>query len=1070
MPNHFRAAAFLIPAAATAALFAQSYSISTVAGQTVIRDGIPASQAFFRNPFAVVADAQGIVYIADNHDNRVRRIGKDGQITTIAGTGISGYSGDGGPAASAKLSDPSSLAIDKAGTALYISDRGNLVVRKVDLKLGIIGTVAGNGKSAAATGNDGRALLAGMSPDSITLDDAGNLYICEYWNHRVRKVDPATGIISAFAGNGSRGYGGDTQNAINATISYPYGVTTDGVNALYIADWGNSLIRRVDLKSNIISTIAGTGYPVAYGDDGPAIQAGLEGPEAVASDAAGNLLIVDNNQLRYYTASNKAINTIAGTGDLGFRGEAGSGAMGAQFAFPTGIAILGNSDYLVADGGNYRVRRITNSNIFTVTGSFALDGATATATVFNNPVGMATDSLGNLLIADTGNNRIRKALASTGIVSTVLGTGVAGWLNGRIGTPRGIAVGANNILYVSDTYSHRILRIDDTGISTIAGTAGKTGFTGDNQLAKSALLSSPTAVRVDAQGNLFFVDSGNYRVRKIDTNGTITTVAGNGFPIYVGDNVAATSAPMTPRDIALDSAGTLYIADGLNGRVRRVTVSNGLISTIAGNGLITLSTGDGGPATKASLLLPTGVALDSASNVFISDYGENTIRRVDARTGVITRIAGTGIGQYQFNGETGSALAINIGPRGISVLADGTILVADTDNDRIRKLTPQVAKTLSISFGDKQSGTVGQRVTLSAAVTDAKNIGVANTTVNFTVVSGSGTLAANSVFTVADGTASVQLTLGPDPGPVAVRADSAGLSPVTFTLTATAPAPPPVPNITSITGLPQSQPPVAVLSTNGLMVITGQNFLSTSTAVTVGDADLVNGSLPRTFQGFCVDVSGTRAPILSVSSKQIIFQSPDVPIGAAATVSVIAGCGTALETASGAGVSLPVKATAAEIFSMQINADGTAQVAAMNYGTQLPAMTAQPGDQVLVYLTGLGATDPAINAGDIVAGDAGVVASLTLQLGSTMIVPDYVGIAKDFPGAPYITSIRENAGVYEILLTIPADTVTGNLPLVVTTADGSSPATAMLMVASGNSLIRSEPMAEEKRRRVKDRN
>ena len=252
------------------------------------------------------------------------------------------------------------------------------------------------------------------------------------------------------------------------------------------------------------------------------------------------------------------------------------------------------------------------------------------------------------------------------------------------------------------------------------------------------------------------------------------------------------------------------------------------------------------------------------------------------------------------------------------------------------------------------------------------------------------------------------MTLGLSPGTVTVRASAPGLASVTFTINVVPPFINNTPN--AVTGLPMSNPPVTALSINGLMQISGQGFLAGGggTAGIVGDGDLVNGKLPTVYQGVCVTLSGTPAPLLAASSTQMIFQVPALAAGGTADVSVTTACGTGQDLPT-PPVTLPVQTTTPEFFYTSHNADGTALVAAMSNATGQPAPISQPGDAVTVYLTGLGATD-STNPGDALTNYAGVNAGVTLQLGAETIAPDWVTTPASLPGAPYITSIGENAG------------------------------------------------------------
>jgi sugar lactone lactonase YvrE len=327
------------------------------------------------------------------------------------------------------------------------------------------------------------------------------------------------------------------------------------------------------------------------------------------------------------------------------------------------------------------------------TPGFLGDGGLATSAEISSPqVGYSDDS-GNVYIADANNNRLRK-VTSTGKIYTVAGNGT-----GAFAGDSGLATAAElyyvtgavkdsaGNVYVSDFYNNRIRKIKSNGkIYTIAGT-GVGSYNGDGIKATTADINHPVGICLDKKGNIYFADEFNARIRKIDTAGIITTVAGNGSPGYTGDNIVATSAELNSADgIAVDDSGSLYIADQSNQRVRKVNYKTGIITTIAGKDTAGYS-GDGSAATLAKLSGPQGVAVDKMGNVYIADYWNNRVRMINYATGIITTIAGTGTAG--FFGDGGLATSAELSqPIGISIDASGNLFVADQGNARIRNLTP----------------------------------------------------------------------------------------------------------------------------------------------------------------------------------------------------------------------------------------------------------------------------------------------------------------------------------------------------------------------------------------------
>jgi sugar lactone lactonase YvrE len=328
------------------------------------------------------------------------------------------------------------------------------------------------------------------------------------------------------------------------------------------------------------------------------------------------------------------ITTVAGNGTNAYSGDGGA-ATNASFGSPSGVALNAASNLFISDYSGNRIRKVgPNGIITTVAGngaaSYAGDGVAATNTSLNGPKGLTVDAAGNLFIADYWNQRVRK-VGTNGIITTVAGNGSTGYggdgvaaTNTSLYFPLGVAVDAAGDLFIADSANDRIREVGTNGIiATVAGG----GIGGDGGPATNASLYAPGDVVVDATGNLFIADDGDLLVRKVDTNGIITTVAGNGYSGYSGDGGAATNASLSsPIGLALDSKGGLFIADHNNNCIREVA-TNGTITTVAGNGTPAYS-GDGGLATNASLFYPSAVALDSSENLFIADTGNNRIRKV----------------------------------------------------------------------------------------------------------------------------------------------------------------------------------------------------------------------------------------------------------------------------------------------------------------------------------------------------------------------------------------------------------------------------------------------------------
>jgi sugar lactone lactonase YvrE len=344
------------------------------------------------------------------------------------------------------------------------------------------------------------------------------------------------------------------------------------------------------------------------------------------------------------------------------------------------------------------------------TAGFSGDGGPATAAQLRTPSDVAVDSAGNLYISEVGNRRIRK-VTPTGVITSVAGNGNYGFagdggpaVGAQLSVPFSIAVDSAANLYIADTENYRIRKVlAATGmIVTVAG--GGTGALGDGGLATEARLQFPYGVAVDAAGNIYIADTGNQRVRKVSaTNGRIYTIAGNGTAGFSGDEGPATAAQLDdPWDVAVDPAGNIYIADLNNQRIRKVSAATGIITTVAGIGSYGFS-GNDGPATEAQLYNPYGIAVDIAGNVFISDYGNIQVRKVLAASGVISAIAGNGT--EGSSGDGGPATAAQLyGPWGVTLDSSGNLYVAETVNQRVRKVTGVGAVRIEAFFPQVAAG------------------------------------------------------------------------------------------------------------------------------------------------------------------------------------------------------------------------------------------------------------------------------------------------------------------------------------------------------------------------------
>ncbi|HEV8132808.1 MAG TPA: IPT/TIG domain-containing protein [Acidobacteriota bacterium] len=621
-------------------------------------------------------------------------------------------------------------ALPSGRSPLTVQNRGGLAQTEVqidpvplnELPAGQITTVAG-GSTLFGDGTLAQSAFL-RQPSAIAVDGNGNFYIADQFNHRIRKVDPRTGIIVTVAGAGQLGFDGDNGSATVASLNSPQGVAVDLFGNLYIADTGNHRVRKVDARRGIITTLAGNGQRGFSGDDGLGSNAALNSPQAVAVDFLGNVYIADtgNHRIRKVEGSTGIITTAAGTGQAGFSGNGGQGPE-AALNFPAGVAVDFLGNLYIADSANNRVRKVSGQTgiITNVAGSseeagFFGDAGPAVEASLSTPLGVAADSAGNFYIADTGNNRIRKVEVLTGTINTVAGSGQRAFSgdNGpatmaALAFVQSLTIDAAGDLYIADRDNNRVRRVDArTGsIATVAGIGLLDS--GDNGPATAAVLTIPLGqgLAVDFSGNIFFSDTQNNRIRKVDARtGIISTAVGTGEAGFSGDSVTPTTATLnSPQGLAFDSQGNLYIVDTLNHRIRKVDFRTGIITTVAGNGRRDFA-GDNGPAAAAALSSPVGgIAIDTSGNVYFADTDNQRIRRVDSRTGVITTVAGTGFSD--FSGDNGPATAAALRrPRGLVVDPAGNLFIADTENHRIRKVDFRTG-VISTIAGTGQRGSSG---------------------------------------------------------------------------------------------------------------------------------------------------------------------------------------------------------------------------------------------------------------------------------------------------------------------------------------------------------------------------
>ena len=659
---------------------AQVYRIETLLGDFDPFEVVPLSRAWTDGPSALAIDSVGNLYFAESQTGRVRKVDLTGRVSTVAGSGLTGDSGDGGPATRARFDRIEGLAVDRAGN-IYIADAGANRIRRVDgagniESFGGTGEFGWNGDGGPATS----ATLTAMS--GLAADQNGNLYIADTWADRIRKID-SDGTISTVAGTGEEGRRGDGGPAIEARLQRPRGVALDGAGNIYIADADNHLVRRVD-PSGTITTFAGTGDAGYAGDGGLATDAQLHEPRAVAIDPAGNVFIAEsrNRTVRKVDPAG-VITTVAGTGPRG-RGRVTGIGTEVRMTRPRALAVGRFGDVYIADESANRILRLdTAGRVTVVVGRGQRE--------FFSPRDVAVDAEGNAYVVFGSTHRVIKVDAG-GIVTPFAGTGRFGFsgdggpaAEARLAFPAGVATDDRGNVYIADTSNHRIRVVDSRGkIETIAGT-GVRGFGGDSGPATSASFYYPADVAAGVDGSLYVADRFNNRIRKIDSSGIVTTIAGNGRRTggTKPGTTAIRSSFRSPSAVGVDSVGRIYIPDPFTRRVYMVD-STGILTVVAGNGERTAS-GDGGPATSAGVGRPADVAISATDTLYIADPAAKVIRKV-TNDGIITTIAGTGTSGYNGDGSPATNYHLRY-PTGVAAYSDRTVWITDSLGHRVRTLT-----------------------------------------------------------------------------------------------------------------------------------------------------------------------------------------------------------------------------------------------------------------------------------------------------------------------------------------------------------------------------------------------
>ena len=703
-------------------LLNSSNNVVTLAGlgqsEEGYRDG-DANTALLNDPFAAILRSDNTLLIADKDNHSLRRVDLNGTYTepaikTLAGNSSSGSTD--GKFGLNKLKSPRGLAYDSTGN-LYIADTGNHVIRVLSTD-GTLSTFAGTGSSGSTDGNSDVASF--NEPYDIVIDSSDNLYVSDRRNRKIRKITPA-GLVSTFAGSGSSG--AEDATGTSASFKNIEGMCIDSSNNIYVVDTSNFKIRMINPSAEV-TTIAGKGSRGS--ENGPGSLARFNTPTDIAVNSEGELFVTDtaNHSIRKIEQkdSNWIVSTFAGGTGSGFHDASGGEA---RFNSPHGIDIDSTGNIFVSDTGNNRIRKISSiGEVTTVagTGHARFTDGNKTVAAFRTPEFLVLNNTGDIVVADTSNSRIRSIASSvvnassvegsgsnnvqTLKVVTVAGTSTSGFRDGAarlalFNKPYGLTKDSKGNIYIADR-SNNVIRKFNTRTNTVTIYAGIQGSSGsqDGNALTEATFKGPTGLDFDSAGNLYVAEYDNHRIRKISSEGVVSTVAGTGSAGFT-DGASDVARFRNPFDVKVGPDNRLYVADYSNNRIR-VIESNGSVSTYVGaNG----SGDSNGPRSSAQLRNPTGLSFDSKGDLFVSDLGNGKIKKISSDN--VTTVAGSGTRSFaDGQGQSAQLKA----PFHLDHDKDDNLYFADTGNNRIRRVSPSgLVKTIAgTGLSGNQDGTVDE--------------------------------------------------------------------------------------------------------------------------------------------------------------------------------------------------------------------------------------------------------------------------------------------------------------------------------------------------------------------------
>jgi uncharacterized protein (TIGR03437 family) len=966
---------------------ANGFRVTTFAG-TYLNPGVPVAgtDLTLHTPIGLVRDSHGNFYIADYDNHRVLKTAPDGQTTVFAGTGTAGFTGNGGPATSAQLQFPRTLALDP-DKYLYIGEPTINRIRRIDLNTGIIALVMGDGQNRFNGDNSGTATSVGEVL-GMAVDSQGNLIVADTGNHRVRRLSFSDSRVTTIAGTGTSGFSGDGGPAISAQLNRPGAVAIHSSGDIYFSELGNGRVRRI--SSGNISTVAG--LPTSSQRTGPALQVKIATCLGMTFNSSFSALYFtdeDSDTVRQLDLASAQVTLIAGTGSQSFSGDNGPATQAALYN-PSHIAASLDSVF-VADAGNNRVRKILlGGNITTFAGGKALstgDGGPASLAKFNKISSIKFDPAGSMIVTDQGDCLIRRIDIAGRIVT----------LTGTIGTcslpdlVSAVADAKGNVYWVSAR-----------GFFVRAPTDPPQGRQ------RSSLAFSDILMSKDGASLYVLDNAGSFaRIWQIPTDsamgtGTLQLGLWAGGSRGLGPDAGSQLGGFmfAPQALALDPAGRLCVSDS--------NPTGLLVRCMTGSQYTT--------AVKYPGFTPSpfGLAVDPSNRYLLTT--SNYVLAFSG-TGVLDGVAGNG--QAGPPGNADNRLATFNNPLGVAVSADGTIYAADSGNQVIRRLAPVRATSLTALPSQSSAGVVPIRV----LVADSANVPIGGIRVTFSATPATATLSSDTAISNAQGIASVNLSLTtgtaivkaavPDLGEISIDATTSGSGTGSGSGSANRPT---VSAVISLSGFGGNQK----IAPGGFVEIYGVK-LAGETRQWSGD-DFQNGVAPNKLGQSQVTMNGIPAFINLVSPTQINCMVPDGV--APGDVSIVVTDGTSssdpfhvTSAARVPGLLAPASFRAGDKQYVAAFLPDQSFAGPDGLVPGAPFRPAVPGDTLVLYGVGFGAVTPPVAAGKI-SGEGSLLPNVQVTLGTVSAAVQYAGLT---PGL---------VGLYQFNIVVPGG-VTGDQPLVI---------------------------------------